>query len=241
MTRVRFGGGVLGAAVVLVMAAEAFATPTLTNGGFEIPVIGGPVTPYQVFTPDIAAYNEADVPGWQTTDVNDAIEIWRDGAADPEPGANFSFNSYEGNQFAEINAYSNGTLSAAVTPSAASIIGFSFVHRGRLSDTISDVIGVAVMDLGPNGALGGGDDLTLMSQQFSATRTAWQFHSQSLGIATGNTLLLEFTAISSATGDPQYGNFIDAVAFGQDVPEPSSCFLLMAGTLALARRRRSRP
>ncbi|MFQ5491900.1 MAG: PEP-CTERM sorting domain-containing protein, partial [Phycisphaerae bacterium] len=89
-----------------------------------------------------------------------------------------------------------------------------------------------------DGIPGGGDDLSLMSEQFSATNVAWNFHPRPLGISTGNPLLLEFAAIFSAGGSLGAGNFLDAVGFGENVPEPGTFALLMLGAGVCCRRRR---
>lgn len=218
-----------GAAVALMLTGDLFAAATLTNGGFEVPVIGTG-SPVQTFGPDIMSYDESDVPGWQTTDVLNAIELWRNGAQ--------GFTSYEGDQFAEINANSDGILSTTVTPSLGSIIGFGFAHRGRGSDTIADEIRVSIYDLGPGGVVDG-DDVLLLSELFADTNVAWGYYLRPLGISTGNTLLLEFAAVSAA-GGPTVGNFLDAVGFGERVvPEPATGMLaLIAAASACVSRRR---
>ncbi len=221
-----------GAAVALMLTGDVFAVATLTNGSFEIPVIGTG-TPVQTFGPDIWSYDESDVPGWLTTDSLNAIELWRSESGVP---------AYEGNQFAEINANSAGTLSTTVTPSLGSIIGFAFAHRGRASDTIPDVIDVNIYDLGPEGMVGFANDTLLLSEMFSDTSLAWGYYVRPLGISTGNTLLLEFTAFSSATGDPGVGNFLDAVGFGERVvPEPATGMLALIGaaSVCVSRRRKA--
>jgi hypothetical protein len=228
--------------VSMFSTSNVLGAAVLTNGGFETPVIGGPITPFQTFVPgSIAAFNASDVPGWTTTDINNAIEIWKSGTTDPG-GSGVTFASFEGNQFAEINAFSDATLSTTVTPSVGSIIGFQFAHRGRASDTIDDVIRVEVFDLGLDGILGGGDDTSLMNQLFSDTNVAWGFYGKDLGISTGNSLLLQFTAVSTASGLLGTGNFLDAVAFGENVvPAPGTALFacIFCAAQACPRRRRA--
>ncbi len=204
-----------------VGSAAAAANSSLTNGSFETPDIFGPVMSFATFTSDIKAYLDADVPEWETNDVNDAIELWRDGAEDPGQ-IGFNFNAFSGNQFAEINAFSAGTLSVEVSPTVNATISFAFAHRGRFSDVVPDIIRVQATDLGPDGTLGGSDDTSLLSESFSAFRSGWEPHFVPLGTASGNSLLLEFTAVSTSSGNPGAGNFIDAVEFGEDssIPQP---------------------
>lgn len=193
------------------------------NPGFEIPLLlNQPPTPHQTFDPLIKSYKAADVPGWTTTDSQGAIEIWRSGAQ--------GFFAFEGFQWAEINAYSAGTLTAFVTPSAGTTIGLRFAHRGRGSATVGDVMRAVVTDMGTN--------TVLHTADYTATNVAWVLHEVTFGsLATGNQLRLQLSAISTASGNNSVGNFVDSVAFGNVVaPEPSTwAFALCGLALILAR------
>jgi hypothetical protein len=92
-----------------------------------------------------------------------------------------------------------------------------------------------VTDMGAN--LGStADDTVLLNVTYQATNVAWIFHSLTFGApATGNQIRLDLTAVSTGSGSPSVGNFVDAVVFGDAVPEPSS-FVLALGGLALLLR-----
>lgn len=213
--------------LLAVFCPSAHAAIINVNSSFEEPfILTTPPTPYQTFNPLIKAYLEADVPGWTTTDINGAIEIWRSGA--------FGFTAFDGDQWAEINAYSAGTLTAYVTPAAGTTIGLRFAHRGRGSATVGDVMRAVVTDMGTSAVL---HDAT-----YSATNVAWILHEVTFSsLATGNQLRLQLTAVSTASGNNSIGNFIDAVAFGNTVPEPSTLLLALAGVGVLLLCRRTAP
>jgi hypothetical protein len=215
--------GTIGGALILSYAVQAAVINV--NPGFEIPLIlSVPPTPYQTFDPLIKSYSQADVPGWTTTDVNGAIEIWRTGAQ--------GFAAFEGFQWAEINAYSAGTLTAFVTPAAGTKIGLKFAHRGRGSATVGDVMRVVVTDMGTS--------TVLHTADYTATNVAWILHKVPFAApATGNQLRLEMSAISTASGDNSVGNFVDSVAFG-NIPEPSTWVLAFGGVLVILARIRIR-
>jgi hypothetical protein len=218
-----------GSSLFLATALGVTAATINVNPGFEEPLIlGATPSPYQVFDPLIKSYLQADVPGWTTTDSRGAIEIWRTGAQ--------GFSAFRGSQWAEINAYSPATLTTVVTPPAGSRIGIEFAHRGRGSATTADVMRAVVTDLGLNLA-SSVDDVILLNTVYSATNAAWVFHAVNFGLASGNTLRLDLTAVSTAGGNPSVGNFVDAVTLGEtesaNVPEPSAGILIAAGLAAL--------
>jgi hypothetical protein len=223
-------------AIVLALFVFPCMSPAaLINGDFSAPLIGS--TPFrQEFSAGlIYAYNQSDVPGWDTTDINGAIEIWRDGAQ--------GFRGYNNlPQWAELNAYSAGTLSQVVGGLVAnSTFGFSFAHRGRGSATVADVMQARFFDLGSDNARGGGDDVLFYTANFSATNVAWVFHQVNFGLKpNSNNVLVQFEAISTGSGSVSVGNFLTAVALSNNfntfdstasVPEPST-FALLAGALA---------
>ncbi|PEK56737.1 hypothetical protein COM55_27655 [Bacillus pseudomycoides] len=92
----------------------------LINGDFETPTAGEPVS----------FFDAKDVPGWNTTDVNGEIEIWKDQ------------NPASGHQHAELNASSFGMLYQDVETTPGQTIHWRLVHKGRLgTDTMRLRIG----------------------------------------------------------------------------------------------------
>ncbi|MEA5552380.1 PEP-CTERM sorting domain-containing protein [Anabaena cylindrica UHCC 0172] len=209
-------------------AQSAQAASSLVNGGFEQPGITGR-----------GIFPESAVPGWKTTDPG-GIEIW---------DSSFGVTAYEGTQFAEINAFIDGTLFQDVDPIAAgSTIGFEFAHRARVG---TDVMNLAITDLGADGIFGGGDDTSLFTKNYSATTAAWVFNTNA-GEPTittlGNKIRFAYSAVSTGSGSPSAGNFLDAVSFGvgvgasaTSVPEPATMLGLLAfgafGATSLKRKK----
>ena len=189
------------AVVCLINPAAALAQlcqgiPGLTiNGGFEQPDIRlATPTPFQTFTtnPFIRAYRQADVPGWSTTDVRGAIEIWETGAQ--------GVPAYAGRQFAEINAYDAAALYQDVATTPGSTVIWSFAHRGRAgTDTVRVLMGP------PGGPM-------VAQGTFSTGNTAWSVKSGSYTVPPGQTVTrFQFFAVSTAGGTLSVGNFIDEV------------------------------
>lgn len=194
---------VLAGALVLTQAPQAGeaapgdacqASTALVNGDFEQPAIAA--TSYSILTP-------SSVPGWQTTDSG--IELWSNG-----------FNgtpSASGAQFAEINANVAGMLFQDVATTPGQTLSWSLLHRARAGTDVMEVL---------IGAPGG----ALVSQgPISDTTTAWGAHSGLYTVPAGQTLTrFGFNAVSTGSGSPSVGNFLDAVTFGN-----GSCLVLTTG------------
>jgi len=217
-----------GSALILLLLLSQSAGAGLVNPGFELPA--NPATTVTQVVP-------GDVPGWDTDEAT--IEVWSN-----------NFNgvpAYEGNQHAEVNGQSEGTLFQDVTGIAAGQrVGFEFAHRGRFG---TDTLRLTITDLGAGGTIGGGDDTVLFTKEYSAGNAAWVFNTnagEAPIVTLGNAMRFAYEAVSTANGDPTNGNFLDAADFGLDVgevvpvPAPASAVLLLTGLFglgALTRRR----
>jgi hypothetical protein len=207
-------------AINVVIPAVTSCTAPLPNAGFEFPKISGS-TPTSIQSyPNIKIYKEADVPGWSAIsnspnatfpqiaviapfNQRNAIELWG-------IGNSYSVRPYEGQQFAEINAYVFGRLYQDLITIPGSKMRWQFAHRGRDgSDTIR-------VKFGEPGA-------TTDQGTYTTARTGWQVYTGSYTIPAGQTITrFEFEAVASATGDTSQGNFIDDIQFGIDCPQPIS-------------------
>ncbi|NCR39598.1 MAG: PEP-CTERM sorting domain-containing protein [Microcystis aeruginosa W13-11] len=201
-----------------IATSTSEAQAGLINGGLELPDLGTSSILQQL--------PPANVPGWKTTDS--AIEIWVDGFG--------GVPAYQGKQFAEINAFINGTLFQDVSGIAAgSQVGFTFAHRARQG---TDVMALTITDLGSDNLPGGGNDTVLFTKQYSATASAWVQNTnagEASIIALGNNVRFAYSAISTGSGNISIGNFLDAADFGVGVgvtvPEPSTILGLGLVTL----------
>jgi uncharacterized repeat protein (TIGR01451 family) len=154
----------------------------LVNGSFESPVIAANTW---------APLDEAAVPGWETSATDGRIEIWR-----------APFNGVPvpaGSQFAEVNANQQSRLFQDIATTPGDTIRWQLQHRGRT--------GVDVMEVrigAPAGAL------TLQSTL--STGLAWRTYSGTYTVPPGQTTTrISLDSISSANGNPTFGNFVDDV------------------------------
>lgn len=197
---------------------------SMVNPNFEDPQITPGVA-------DASMTPQSQVPGWSTTASDGLIEIWSDGYS--------NVASFNGTQHIELNANEASVLYQDISGIAAGTpIGYEFAHRGRFG---VDVIRLTITDYGDDNTYGTGDDVTLYQHDYNTDKTNWVFYSSSTdGVtltALGNTIRFEYQAVSTSTGEPSIGNFIDAANFGVGVgggdgslPVSLSSFSAMATT-----------
>lgn len=191
-------GALAGGAAPVRAATCGTGSATLGDGGFETPLV------------DPGTYVQLDsslVPPWLTTDGANEIEIW---------GLGFNgVPAAEGNQFAELNATTPGTLYQDVVTTAGEIMTWSIEHRGRDgADTMKVLIGDAttadvLSDTGWN----------YLSPDLTDDNTAWGQHTATYVVPAGQTCTrFAFRAVSAFGGNPSIGNFLDATAFSVALP-----------------------
>lgn len=204
---------------VLVLALTAPVSADLINGGFE----EYPASGYSYFS------GGSPYSGWATTAIDNTLEIWSTGTE--------GVFAYEGNAFAELNAFVPSTLYQIVggLPTSTSV-NWHFAHRGRFG---FDTMRLTITDLGANGVFdnGTGDDTTLFTNLFGADTSAWQVHYGSVNTIGGD-VRFAFEAVTAA-GGPSIGNLIDWCGFGTNaVPAPGAIALIGLGAVLLKTRRR---
>lgn len=220
---------IVGTAVVLGLTAPAQAN--LINYSFEeSPGVG---------KGNFSLLNESDVNGWQTTDRK--IEIWGDGFE--------GVSAVDGDYFAEINAYIDGTLFQDISGiGAEEEVDFYFYHRARSG---TDVMNLAITDFGTDNLFGTEDDTVLFSKDYSATTENWVLNNsddEAVIKTLGNSMRFAYSAVSTGSNNSSIGNFIDAANFGvsiappptdpaKDVPEPTSALAILAvGAISIGSR-----
>ena len=152
------------------------------NNGFEIPIIKAN---------SYSFINASNVPNWSTTAPDNIIEIWATGY--------LGVPSFEGNQFAELNANYESTLIKSFVAQAGVGQILKFAHRGRQG------VDVMRVEVGPKG----GPYINFGT--FSDGNTKWQNYSISYTPNINGAFELRFISVSSAGGDPTIGNFLDGV------------------------------
>lgn len=203
----RSAGMVLALSVFGGQAMTATAAPEnlLLNSGFEEPA-GTPT--------GLSFFNDADFPGWQTTDVQSKFEVW------PKP-APVAGNA----QFIELNAYSAGTVYQDFATTPCAVVTWSVEHSARLPGT--DVMNVSAGLAGGNAnegltilsattKNGAAIDPTTELSDTIATEgddTAWGTWTGTFVVPEGQTTTrIAFSAVSSASGSITAGNFLDNVS-----------------------------
>lgn len=175
-------------------SAPAEGAPTLcpsvpidiVNGGFEEPAIneGFPTT-----------LDAGSVPGWSTTASDNMIELWHAGY--------LGVPAAEGTQFAELNAHFASELYQTISTTPGTEMTYVVRHRGRTG------VDVANIQFGPEG---GPPNYTV---EMSDDDTAWGTYVGSYTIPPGQTsTTFGFVAVSTSSGGPADGNFLDGIRFG---------------------------
>jgi uncharacterized repeat protein (TIGR01451 family) len=185
----------------------------LLNGGFEnpsIPVSGSGTPPLlEDFANNrIVSYRENDVPAWGTIansptastsfDKRNAIELWN-----KTQTVKSATKPFEGNQFAEINAYTAGRLYQDFVLPAGSIVRWQVAHRGREgNDTLGVYLGIP--------------DKEMQQNSYTTPNTEWRVYSGTYTVPSGQDITR--FALEAVGGQDGLGNFVDDVRLTAKCP-----------------------
>jgi hypothetical protein len=166
-----------------VTSCASVGKNVLVNSGFEVPLVGSCQNGF------FCQFSAADVLGWETTDVNQVIEIWNTGQ--------LGVPSEEGAQFVELNADSQGTVWQEASLSPGQLMYWSLAHHGRGGDETFE------LRIGPSEA-------PASQGSFTSDADTWHRYSGLYRVGAAETLT-RFELVSR-TGAAE-GNLIDATFF----------------------------
>jgi len=166
-----------------VTSCARIGSNVLVDAGFELPLVG----PCQNGL--FCQFPAADVPGWDTTDINQVIELWSSGHQDVPAD--------EGAQFVELNADSQGTVWQDVALSPGQLMYWSLAHHGR------DGVEAFELHIGP-------PEMQTSQGSFTSDADAWYRYSGLYRIRPAETLT-RFALVSGTAGS--FGNLIDSTFF----------------------------
>ena len=107
---------------------EGDCAPIINNSSIETPNIAvTPPFPLITFNVGVKNYNAADVPFWETTATDNAIEIWSNTNTLSFP----HINAHTGNQFMELNANQVASSYQDLATDPGTTLRWSVAHRGR--------------------------------------------------------------------------------------------------------------
>jgi uncharacterized repeat protein (TIGR01451 family) len=176
--------GPAGQAVAVQLPSSCSPAVTLTNGGFEDPVLA-PGT--------IVNVHQSVMPGWSTTAGDGQIEVWRVDTPTADTG----------NQHVELNANQVSTLFQDIATVPGQVLRWELAHRGRAG---TDVIRVM---LGPPAG-----PLVQQGASIADGNSAWGHYSGLYTVPVGQTTTrFAFESVSSV-GGATFGNFLDSVHLG---------------------------
>lgn len=171
-------------AVAVQLPSSCSPAVTLTNGGFEDPVLD-PGT--------IVNVHQSVMPGWSTTAGDGQIEVWRVDTPTADTG----------NQHVELNANQVSTLFQDIATVPGQVLRWELAHRGRAG---TDVIRVM---LGPPAG-----PLVQQGASIADGNSAWGHYSGLYTVPVGQTTTrFAFESVSSV-GGATFGNFLDSVHLG---------------------------
>lgn len=181
------------------------AALVLPNGSFEAPAAAP--GPRQNYTGGSSPL------GWNTTASDGQVELWANGGADQVQNGNLAITAEDGTQWAELNANAVGALYQDVPTVPGRVLQWSAWHRARGvgggSTSGQDVMQVQI-----------GSPTSQVPQVPTGQTTAmisdgpssWVNYTGVYTVPAGQTTTrIQFAAISTATGNLSYGNFIDNV------------------------------
>ncbi len=185
--------------MTLLLLASAFGLRAqdcqlLCNGDFED---GAFVAPNS-----FSYFENGEVPCWLTTASDSTMEIWGTGWG--------GVNAYSGVQFIELCANMFAPMYQDFTATPGQEVIINVAHRARM--VAPDVMEVRI-----------GHDGAWSVVATVSDGLAWVYHTYTYTLPVGgsNTFTLLFFPISSGSGDPSTGNFIDAVSISLPPPQVS--------------------
>ncbi|QNR67918.1 S-layer homology domain-containing protein [Paenibacillus peoriae] len=219
--------------------AESANVNLLANGSFEEPAYSS--TNWYIVkdsNPSIA---------WKTSAPDHNIEIWSH--------SNGGVSAYNGQQHAELNAYYDSTLYQDVETTPGQVLVWHLSHRGnRGTDVMKLQMGAPATFTQPSGKttlsvseISGTNITYTKTTNSTGTSTLNSPYSNSFTMSDGNTewgyytgyyivpegqttTRFAFTAVSSATGAANTGNFMDDVFFGTAGTPPVATDVSITGT-----------
>lgn len=164
---------------------------TTINASFETPVITNGL--YPDFSID-----DDSVQGWRTTATDEKMEFWPVPNYENHPG-------YQGNQFIELNATEISGLYQDYDSPEGTTFTYSFGHKARQGTDVCEVLA------GPPGG-------PYVSIQTASTGVAaWATYTGTYTTPAGQPLTrFIFKAVSTGSGSPTTGNFLDGIDFKAD-------------------------